>query len=471
MISHSRRNFLKHTSLTAASTLLNFKLASSAAAQNTTIGEDNKTLVCLHFNGGMDGFHMLMPRDDTRYDHYSTSRSNLAIEQGDLLALTEQDAASATSLYGLHPEAGGLADMFNGNNDFDANPCAAFIGNVGTLIKPLDLDSYLIGQTGVDIPVGLAGHFLQAEQWRTSIPQGIAKLTGWIGRTADLIHDDYNQADASMNISLAGNNLLQSGSIARPFAYSSALSSGLSNPTSNVNSLNYLKNVFHSRMLEQSYDENLVDQAFSQNSTLSLQKQIAIRDAVNNYDTNQFIEQYPTDSLNRAFKDATILIAVRDQLGLSRQTIFLESTGWDNHFELTDAFADNIATVSEAVARFQRNINHLGLANSVVGFTTSEFARTLRSTGAGSDHAWGGPQLIFGGPVNSGKILGTYPSLELDNDQDIGRGGRFIPSHGCDEYFGELLSWFGVDNNQLNEILPNYHYFSDRADIGIIKPS
>ena len=39
----------------------------------------------------------------------------------------------------------------------------------------------------------------------------------------------------------------------------------------------------------------------------------------------------------------------------------------------------------------------------------SEFARTLTSNGAGTDHAWGGNTLVLGGSVKGGRILGSYP--------------------------------------------------------------
>ena len=162
------------------------------------------------------------------------------------------------------------------------------------------------------------------------------------------------------------------------------------------------------------------------------------------------------------------MIAVREDLGLCRQTFFLQAGSWDAHFELPQSFAEDIGSVSANIAKFQRNLNAMGLADSVMGFTTSEFSRTLRSTGAGSDHAWGGPQFVFGGPVNGGKILGRFADLTLGGDDDTGRGGRILPSNGCDEYFSELLRWFGLTEDQLDIVLPNYDHFRGRNPIGLI---
>ncbi len=475
MNSFTRRHFLKHTSLPVASTLLNLQLASMAGADSAGTGTDRKSLVCIHFNGGLDGYHLLIPRDQARHDDYAASRSNLHLPlEGSLgtyrqaiLPLNEVSPPSDGALYGVHAKAQKLADMFNGEGDFENKRCLSFVGNVGSLIKPLTLDQFFNGKAGIDLPVGIGGHFRQTEQWHTALPQGTVNLRGWLGRAADLIHSSFNLSEASMNMSLSGNNLMQSGDATRPFSFS-GLSNGLSNRNASADSLDGLKNSFHRRLLGLGH-ENLVDQTFAQTSTLSLDKQVAIRDALNNFDKSQFVENFPIDSLNKSLENTLILIAVRESLGLCRQTFFVQVPGWDDHSNLPQPFSDRIGSVSEAIARFQRNAIALNLDDSIIGFTTSEFARTLRSTGAGSDHAWGGPQFVFGGAVDAGKVLGNYPNLALNSSDDTGRGGRILPAHSCDEYFSDILRWFGLNDDQLNIVLPNYSEFAGRPRIGSIQ--
>lgn len=470
---HTRRHFLKHTSLPVVSTLLNLNLAGRAAAENAATGGDQKTLVCFHLNGGMDGFNLLVPRDAERHAEYAASRSNLHLPlEGSLgrgrdaiLPLTESDGGNGSDLYGLHASCPGMADMFNGSNDFDGNPPLSFIGNVGTLIKPLTTQQFFDGEPGIDNPVGIGGHFRQTEQWHTSIPQGTINLRGWLGRAADITHGTFNRIDASMNISLAGNNLMQSGDSTRPFSFNRGLSNGLTKSNASPDTLDGIKNLFHRRMLGLGH-ENLVDKTFAETSTLSLDKQVAIREAVTNFDRNSLIEAFSSDSFGRSMENAIALISARAALGLRRQTIFIQIPGWDDHFELPIAFGNRIKAVSTQITCFQKNLNHLGLADSVIGFSTSEFARTLRSTGAGSDHAWGGPQFLMGGPIQGGKVLGNYPRLQFRSEFDTGRGGRFLPSTGCDEYFAEILRWFGVSEDQLRVVLPNYHNFQEKPPIG-----
>jgi len=463
MTSSSRRRFLKQaSSIPAASTLLNLKLAGIAGAANAGEGDDRKALVCIHMDGGMDGYHLLMPRDVNRHADYAASRGNLHLPvEGSLglyrqamQPLNESDGGNGQDLYGVHYNAEEIAEMFNGTDRFQGKPCASFVGNVGTLIKPLTKDEFFSGQTGVDIPVGVGGHFRQGEQWKTAIPQGTIELRGWLGRAADLIHGDFNRADASMNISLSGNNLMQTGVDTRPFAYSFGLSRGLSTSSGGDDGLSSMKNLFHSRIHGVEH-ENFVDKAFAETSRLSLDKQIAIREADAAFKEVTLAEPFQLTSLDRSLKTALSLIYSAEKLGLCRQTFFITVPGWDDHGELPESFSGRISAVSESIARFQNNANALGISDKIIGFTTSEFARSLRSTGRGSDHAWGGPQMVFGGPVVGGKIFGQYPDLAFGSEFETGRGGRF--------------SWFGVTEEQLNTVLPNWKYFAARSPVGYLK--
>ena len=120
-----------------------------------------------------------------------------------------------------------------------------------------------------------------------------------------------------------------------------------------------------------------------------------------------------------------------------------------------------LADLDEAIGAYQQALEMLGLHSDVITFTASDFGRTLRSNGSGTDHAWGGNAMVFGGPVDGGKIFGSYPDLTLDGPNDVGQGGRLLPSTSADLYFAEMLRWFGVSAGNMPYVLPNIANFWD----------
>ena len=114
------------------------------------------------------------------------------------------------------------------------------------------------------------------------------------------------------------------------------------------------------------------------------------------------------------------------------------------------------------------------MANDVVTFSASDFGRTLRSNGRGTDHAWGSHSFVMGGGIEGGRILGKFPSLALDGADDVGYGGRILPSTSVDAYFFEMLRWLGVSPTDMPVVLPNLSRFHDPASptppLGMFRP-
>ena len=134
--------------------------------------------------------------------------------------------------------------------------------------------------------------------------------------------------------------------------------------------------------------------------------------------------------------------------------------------------------VSAAIGAFYNALVALGVQDKVTLYTASDFGRTLTSNSQGSDHAWGGNQLVVGGSVIGQRIYGAYPDLAVNPDSgpevnplDTGRG-RFIPTTSCDQFFAELALWLGVSKSDLPLILPNISHFystsSNSAPMGFM---
>jgi uncharacterized protein (DUF1501 family) len=90
----------------------------------------------------------------------------------------------------------------------------------------------------------------------------------------------------------------------------------------------------------------------------------------------------------------------------------------------------------------------------------------LTSNGDGTDHAWGGNQLVVGGAVQGQDIYGAYPVLEIGGDIDTG-GGRMIPTTSADQFAATLAGWFGIPNADLDIVAPNIDNFALR-DLGFM---
>jgi uncharacterized protein (DUF1501 family) len=165
-------------------------------------------------------------------------------------------------------------------------------------------------------------------------------------------------------------------------------------------------------------------------------------------------------------------IKVREQLGMSRQTFYIQLDGWDQHDDLLLLHEELLKELSDGLAEFQTALNEIEVEDSVTTFTISDFGRTLTSNGEGSDHGWGGNVLVMGTQVKGQEIYGSYPNLSLDNSIMLD-GGILIPQISTDEYFAEFALWFGVSPGDLVSIFPNignfYNTMSGVAPIGYMK--
>jgi uncharacterized protein (DUF1501 family) len=468
----SRRGFLKQMNCAAIgssailNTLLNLKLANSVSAQQGPL--DNKALVCLFLSGGMDSFNMLVPWEQSAYNTYSVTRGPFGSDGGLALDRTTLRQLSAPSdNYGLHPSCLNLQAMANGTGAFAGKRRLSFVANVGTLVQPITKAQFNAWENGqyaaLPVPRALFSHSDQIEQWQTAVPQGMSQLSGWAGRCADILHSYYNTSSNSMSISLGGNNVFQVGNSSQQFVVTSsgALSFEGTTGGANPNPLQ-IKNAALRNTLDLAYT-NLLTESFSRLTRQSDDAQLLFQTQFDsaNAQLGAAVDALfpPGNYLATTLKAVVKTIKIRSQLGLRRQTFFVQYGGWDHHGELLQTQAGMLSVLDAAIGAYQRALEMLGLQNDVVTFTSSDFSRTLRSNGRGTDHAWGANAMVFGGKVDGGRIFGAFPDLTLDGPNDVGRGGRLLPGLSADLYFAELLRWFGVSPGNMSYVLPNVANF------------
>jgi uncharacterized protein (DUF1501 family) len=162
--------------------------------------------------------------------------------------------------------------------------------------------------------------------------------------------------------------------------------------------------------------------------------------------------------LSRSFQMAAYSIAAHEALGMKRQIFFIDYGGWDHHDEVLYSQNGMLYELDTAFGEFSDALTELGLSNQVTTFSLSEFGRTLTSNGNGTDHAWGGNVMAFGGNVIGKNIYGEYPTLALDSSLELGNG-VMLPQISADMYFAELALWFGINPSELSTIFPTLTNF------------
>ena len=422
-------------SIAALSSIFNLRLTGSLAAVDDPLEEDYKALVCVFLAGGNDSFNMLTPSSGEAYDDYASARGGLALLPGELSNFSE--TLPDGRQLALNSNMSELLGLYE-------NEKAAFVANAGTLVEATTVAGVQDGSA--KLPLGLFSHSDQQLHWQSGLPDSRFPSSGWGGRLAEIFADLNGVSGVSMNISLAGVNLFQS----------SAATSVYSKAVGSVPGYVARRQTIES-VLDADY-QNVFKKSFVAGTKEAITASKEYSDALASADpvASPFT---PTNSISMQLKDVVESISARSGLNKKRQTFFVMAGGWDHHSSL-DPHPGMLAELSQAVSEFQVAMGELELEDKVTLFTASDFGRTLSANGEGSDHAWGGNQIVVGGAVNGKKVYGDYPDLALGSSLDTGRG-RFVPTTSVDEYFAELALWMGVSKSNLPLIFPNLNRFYD----------
>ena len=107
---------------------------------------------------------------------------------------------------------------------------------------------------------------------------------------------------------------------------------------------------------------------------------------------------------------STVLSALRAG-GFNQQAFMVPLAGFETVQDQLTRQAALFAELDGALVAFYRAVSKLGLAEGVTVYTDTEFNRTLvPNKSGGSDHAWGGHQLVLGGSALGGQIYGRFPT-------------------------------------------------------------
>jgi uncharacterized protein (DUF1501 family) len=423
---------------------------------------DYKALVCLFLFGGNDSWNMVVPTSTAEYNAYSRARgggtsSSLAIDRAALLPVTRVGQLAGDATFGFHPSMTGARDLFNAGK-------LAVLPNIGPLLRPTTKAQYQTATTtGHSLPPQLFSHNDQQDQWHSLRGKTVLK-SGWAGRVADVLNSQTSGQGLSLNVSLAGQTYFQAGEIARPYVMGATGAAtftgfattgvGLARRTAFQTISNASASATANTVYERSFariQQRAVQFADQVNGTLG-----------SSYNFASLPNTGATLSpLQTQLRTVAKLIAARSNLSMSRQIFFVSTGGFDQHDDLVADQPGLLSNVSASIKAFYDALTEIGMENSVTLFTHSDFGRTLTSNGDGSDHAWGGVQLVAGGAVRGGRFYGDYPLLEINGPLDVG-GGRIIPTVSADQYAATLASWFGVGESDLAKVAPSINNFATR---------
>jgi len=486
----SRRDFFRQAacaavgSLSIATTIRDLRFINTAVAQESLT--DYKALVCIFLSGGNDSNNLIIPIGASEYPNYKAVRQNLALYEASMnphpsnplrnvLPITSMNPDGHS--YGMHPDCSELHTLI-------AEKKAAVLFNVGPLLYPLTRAQY--SNNSVAKPPQLFSHSDQVTHWQTSLPDR-PPSSGWGGRVADLIHPQQyqlvggtptaNSAKIALCTSVAGSNTFEVGDVFAQYHVSTtgavALSSGVSGAR-----LQAVKDILAlgSVNLQRTAFADVSENAIAVGDLLNTS--IAATAASTYWDPNPF----PNTSLGNQLKMVARLIAARGPLSMKRQIFFTSVGGYDTHTSQTGsaaaptdtsvgAHANLLNELSEAIHAFQRAMQKLGTENMVTSFTASDFGRTFKTNGQGSDHAWGSHHIVVGGAVNGNSYttVGAFPALNVSGPDAVPSSseGRWIPKIAVDQYSATLAKWFGVSTSNISTVFPNIGRFST-PDLGFM---
>jgi len=531
---HDRRAFLRQaaalTPLASASAIgLNFSAITQAAAQSAP-SSGYKALVCIFLSGGNDAFNTVLATDSPSWSAYTTQRQP---PSGTSIALMPAGTAPDSTASGTTPQRlGGVLPINHAGRavhtgrTFAMHPAlaqvqqmhqagrVAVLANVGPLTRPTTKADW--SNVTASKPPKLFSHNDQQSVWFSFKPEGAGQ--GWGGLMGDTLMSmngaGHSASDTQliqrlftsitpgvMSVWLAGRavapyqtgstQIAQLGGGSNTIYGSARLQAGVAAIMGKLDGNG--QTTVTARNLFAADRQAVVQRALQAGALMGNQlSPLGQAPWSTNGATNANVDPLlmytsPVDGstkLNPLALQLQMVARVIDTnrgagLSINRQFFMVTLGSFDTHSNQIGDHADKLAQVNHAMAYFDRVLGAMpsgDMRSQVTTFSASEFGRTFTSNGDGTDHGWGGHQLIMGGSVIGTEVYGTFPTYSKSDingnfsSPDQIQNGVLIPTTSVDQYAYTLGKWMGVSDSNLQSILPNLSQFNSSSyDLGFMR--
>jgi uncharacterized protein (DUF1501 family) len=390
----SRRRFLSRSAGLALAVygaskipLSAFETGIAQAAQN------DKILVSVFFDGGIDALSVLAPVGDPKY---SQLRPNLGFAPGAGPTFSEDTRLQ------WHPAASALATL-HGEGKVSAFPAI-----------------------GYDHPD--QSHFTSRHYYEIGELQ-VGYRTGWLGRYLDAVGDDENPLQG---LSLDGDLSPMIATAKKPVAAIDSVDGYdlWSRTEDKVEEEMFRTFARFGSLPSDSPGLAQVRRATAQ--TDKLRQDLA---GVGNFTS-------PVPYPDTYFAHKLAGLAGYINFGLPLRVVTISAAGgYDTHADQAADLASNLQETCDAILAFQRDLEKRGLADRVLIEMWSEFGRRPEENGSlGTDHGAAGCAFLIGSKAK-GEMVGEFPGLaNLDEDDNLK-----VTSDFRGMYCSLLEQWLGHD--------------------------
>ena len=417
-----------------------------------------KAVVTTLLNGGADSYNILVPLDgctkpvaggsngereafDLYAEYAAIRKEGLALPTSKLNPINvPAENKQPCTRFGITDKLPILQTLYNDGD-------AAFIANMGAMIKPLSKHT---PRSEWREPLGNYGHAtirnvlsVDAENWNAK---------GVVGRMINHLMQDRNGTKGykSQMYSLRGATKLLEGAPGTPIHLST---SGVVRFPKFAQYAEGIANIskYKSRsVFAEQYIQSLTDHLYS-TEELGEKMDAELQTAFAGDLGKQF------EQVAKAIRMDTNLIS------MERAGFYAFHHGYDTHGSLNqDAL---LTEVNSAISTLVTSLKQQGKWNNVVLVFVSDFGRSLTGNSQGTDHGWGGNYFVLGGKVNGGQILGEFPNRldPVHSDVSASRRGSIIPTTPWESIWNGIAEWFGVDKEGRESILPVMKNFENSS--------